>query len=363
MKTQKQYLIFFILSSYSLLISVTQASTSQQITSKKKSTELNITTPIIDNINSFNTSSRSTYNNKKIITRLESLNNSSTVSLLILAQAYEDSKDYKNQIRILKQIVKKNKKNGDYLLKLVTGFRNLYFKTGLFTDRAKAMNTLKQVYSRFKKHREKAHLEMITLLKYKEDSKETNYEILKLIQTVIKDFGAKKIYVNDLCRYLYINNFYKQSRSFCKTLIKKYPKEAPNYIYYALSMNKQNNIEKYLKKAGEKFPKNDFVQIHTGQFYLNKEEYTTALPYYKNVLIVNPLSSKGQIGMAKILFNTKKQKQSYKHFLKSCLLNKPLMLWEFQKAKAILNQKNKSALANMFSRGITQCMFYSKKAH
>lgn len=293
--------------------------------------------------------------NKKAIDLLESLEENSPRSLIVLAQAYENTGDYSNQIRVLRQLVKKNKKNGTYLLELAKGLRNLYFKTGLFQHREEAITIINKVLTLPKKYHEKAQMEMLTLLRYKEDSEETNYAILKLLQKMIREFGVKRHYIKDICKYFYINKFYKQSLSGCKKAMKYDPKEPSNYIYHALSMEKSEDIEKHLKNTVEKFPQSVFAQMKAGQFFIEQKDYKSALPYFKKILSKQPNSAEGQLGLAQSLLHSGKEKESYKHFFKACMLNKPKMLWPFKQAKSILNQKSKFKLASYFEKGITHC--------
>ena len=299
--------------------------------------------------------------NKKAIDLLESLEDTSARSLLILAQAYENTGDYKNQIRILKKLVKKYKKNGTYLIELAKGLRKLYFKTGLFKHREEAITHINETLTLQKKYHENAHLEMLKLLKYKEDSDETNYAILKLLQTLIREFGVKRSYVKDICKYFYINKFYSQSLSGCKKAMKYDPKEPSNYIYHALSMEETEDIEKHLNQAVQKFPKVLFVRIRTGQFFIEQKEYKSALPHFNKALKIQSNSAEGQIGLAQSLFHNGKEKESYKHFFKACMLDKPQMLWAFKQAKSILNQKSKFKLASTFEQGITKCFLRAPK--
>ena len=297
---------------------------------------------------------------KKAIDLLESLEDNSPRSLLILAQAYENTGDYDSQIRVLRKLVKKDKKNGTYLIEQARGLRKLYFKTGLFQHREESINTINQVLTLHKKYHEKAQLEMLELLKYKEDSEETNYAILKLLQKMIRVFGVKRSYIKDICKYFYINKFYVQSLSGCKKAMNYDPKEPSNYIYYALSMEKEEDTETHLKKAAKKFPKSPFVLTKAGQFFIKQKEYKVALPYFKKAVSQQPNSAEGRLGLAQSLFHTRKEKESYKHFLKACMLNKSQMLWAFKQAKSILNQKNKFKLASSFNRGITRCFLKAK---
>ena len=298
--------------------------------------------------------------NSKAIHLLESLEDSSPRSLLILAQAYENQGDYDNQIRVLKQLVKKNKKNGEYLIELAKGFRSRYFQTGLFKHREEAVTIINEVYKLEKKFHEQAHLEMLKLLQYKEDSEETNYAILKLLQKLIREFGIKRAYIKEICKYFHANKFYSQSRSGCKKAMRYDPKEPSNYIYYALSLEKPEDIEKNLKKAVKKFPKSAFAQMKIGFYFAEQKDYPSALPYFEEAVQLDSNSAEIHLGLAQSLFHTRKEKKSYKHFLKACMLNKSQMLWAFKQAKSILNQNSKFTLSASFEKGITKCFLRAK---
>jgi len=297
---------------------------------------------------------------KKNINLTEDLDDNSHHSLLVLAQAYEQNNDYDNQIRVLKQLVKKDTKNGNYLIELARAFRNLYFKTGIFKHREDAIKFINQTLELNKKYHEKAHLEMLELLKFNEDSEENNYSILKLLQTLIRKFGVKKVYVKDICKYFYINKFYVQSLSSCKKAIKYDPKEVSNHIYYALSMEKLEDKEKQLKITVRRFPKSAFAHNKAGQFFIEQKEYKNALPYFEQAVLLDPKSTEGQLGLAQSLLHTGREEESYKHFLNACMSDKSRMLWAFKQAKSILNQKSKFNLASTFEKGITKCYIKGK---
>ena len=339
---------------------------------------------------------------KKSIDREESLDNQSPRSLVILARSYEDKKDYTNQLRVLQVLTKKHKKNGFFLLELARSRRNLYFKTNLSKHKEEAVKVIDQVYKLPRKYREKAHLEMLELLKVEsrldkssdyyfniegtktqpptEDATKessttetpteekaeptplsSDYAILKLLQTLLREFGVKKAYIKDICKYFYINQFYTQSLAGCKKAIKYDPKEPSNYVYYALSLKDREKKGKYLKTTVKKFPESVMARMYTGRFFLEEEEYKSALPHFKKVVRLLPNNATAHVGLARSLFHTKQEKASYKHFLKACILDKQRMLWAFKQAKSILNQKNRFKLADSFEKGITKCFFRSKK--
>ncbi len=295
--------------------------------------------------------------------RQGALSDLSPRSLVVLARAYEQKGDYENQVLTLRQLLNRHKKKGLYLLELARGLKNLYFKTGLFKHREEAIKIINEVHAlNNKKHREQAHLQMLELLKFKEDSEENKYAILNLLQVLIREFGVKKIYVQDICKYLYINEFYRQSLASCKKAIKYYPQSATNHVYYALSLKDPKKTGEYLKQTATKFPKSAFAQIQAGQFLIQQKDYAQALPYFKRAGAEEPDSAPAQVGLAQALFHTGQEKKSYKFFLKACMLNKPKMLWAFKQAKSILNQKSLFALASFFDRGITKCFLQAGRS-
>ena len=293
--------------------------------------------------------------NKISIQRLESMSNISPESLLLLAGAYYDKGDYQNQIRILKKLVVKYKKNGVYWLELVRAFRQLYFKTADPTYHEQTVETIHHTLKLAKKYHEPAQQEMLKLLKFSKDEEKNYYAILNLMQDMVNKFGYKKLYIKELCKYLYLNKFYDRSRTVCKKAIKKNPKSASNYVYYALSMKDNMQIEKHLKLAAKKFPRSIFAQVQAGDIFLEQKTYPLARGYYQKALRLDSKSAAAQAGLAQSLFGMGQFRQAYPHFIKACLLNKSEYLWIFKQAKSILNQKNHFSLAESFQKGINRC--------
>ena len=293
--------------------------------------------------------------NKISIQRLESITNNSPESLLLLAQAYYDKGDYKNQIRILEKLVNKYKKNGLYHLELIRAFRKAYFKTAEPDYRKKTVESIHQVLRLDKKYHEPAQLEMLSLLQYKKDIEANHYAILKLLQSIISEFGNKKIYVRNLCKYLYINKFYQQSLTTCKKAIKQDPDGVDNYVYYALSIEDSTKMEQQLKWVAKKFPQSALAQLQAGEVFLKQKSYPSAVIYYRRAVRLAPNSAPARAGLAQSLFGIGQFKKSYTHFVKACVLNKSEYLWVFKQAKSMLNQQNRFSVAEFFEKGINQC--------
>lgn len=298
---------------------------------------------------------------RKVIDRDDNLGKNTSSSLLVLGQAYIKKKDYKNAVRVLRKLKDKEVRDLEVLMELARAFSSVYFKTGDFAHREDSVALLNRVLDRKnKKYSESAQLEMLKLLKFKSDGTDNNYAILQLIKKLIDDFGEKPHYISDLCKYLHLNQFHKQSISACRKAVNKNPSAPHNYVYYAWSFKDNKKKENHLIAASKKFPESYFVQLQIGEFYLKQEDYGQALPYYEKVVSISPDSSEAQVGLARSLFHTDREVKSYKYFLKSCKLNKTDTLWRFKQAKSILNQRSKFKLAAQFEKGITKCFLNTK---
>ena len=359
----RKYFFFLLLISYSHWILSDSSSTVEDLDKQLDQLDrgLNSFDDLIENGAPSSKGASASSQKRKSIDRDDSLGKNTSSSLLVLAQAYIEKKDYKNAVRVLRRLKDKEVKDLEVLMELARAFSGIYFKTGDFTHREDSIVLLNQVLDqKNKEYSESAQLEMLKLLKFKADGTDNNYAILQLVKKLINDFGEKSHYISDLCKYLHLNQFHKQSVSACRKAINKNPDASYNYVYYAWSFKDSKKRESHLIAAGKKFPESYFVQLQIGEFYLKQEDYSQALPYYEQVVSINSDSSEAQVGLARSLFHTDREVKSYKHFLKACKLNKTDTLWSFKQAKSILNQRSKFKLAAQFEKGITKCFLNTK---
>ena len=292
---------------------------------------------------------------KGAVQRGDSMLDVSVESLLILASSYGAKKDYENQIRILRKITSKNKTKGEYQIQLLRALRLRYFKTKNLDHKKEVVQAVHHVLERYKKHREPAQLEMLALLQYKEGGLYNAYDVLDLFQTMVRDFGPKKMYIRGVCKYLYLNQFYQQSLKACKKASRLDPKSAGNYVYYALSLKDEEQKEKQVQKSADQFPRSFLAQSSAGETFLQQKSYKQAHFYWARAVQLRPDAAKAHLGLAQALFEMGRFRDSRPHFFKACVLDKAQVLWAFKQAKSKLNQKNKFALADDFSKSITKC--------
>ncbi len=287
---------------------------------------------------------------------------SSVESLFLLAQVYGEKEDYENQVRVLRRLIAKDRKNGKYWLKLIKALRLWYFKTHELNYKKETVDAIRQVkeLKLNRKYQELAQLEMLSLLQNQKDIKLNHYAILELYNQLVRNFGKKKMYIRGVCEYLYINQFYQKSLSNCKKAIQNDPRGVSNYVYYALSLKDPLKKETNLKQVADRFSKSFLAQLKAGDVFFGQKNYKKALFYYSRAVRLNSQSVEAQVGLAQSLFSDGQFKKSYSHFLKACLLDRQEALWIFKKAKSLLNQKNKFVLAEFFEKGMTKCSNQNK---
>ena len=261
-------------------------------------------------------------NKHKPVMGIGSIQDSSPSSLLTLAKIYKNKGDYKNQIRILKNLTAKEPENGSYLLHLAQVLVQVYSQTSKPQYKEQAIDTINNLLELDKKHHEKANLLLLKLLKHKDDIKNNHYAILTQLQTMVRKFGMKPVYVRDTCKYLYINEFYRQARLVCKKAVSQNKKLADNYVYYGLSLKDPLKKLKYLKNIAKKFPHSLIAQEQLGKLLLDRQEYESAYIYYRQAVKLSSQSVSSRIGLAQTLFNMNYPKKAYVHFVKACALDK-----------------------------------------
>ncbi len=277
-------------------------------------------------------------------------------SLKILAQAYAQKNDYKNHIRILRLQAQKEEGNTKAFFLLIQNLRRAYFKTFQAEYQEEALATINTLLEQEGKHNKEAlYMEMFKLLSHKSEMEKNKSVLLELIQKMVRIFGEKKPYKKYLCKYFHLNEYHRESLKVCGEFIKSYPQEASGYVYYALSLRNQKEVEEKLKIAAKKFPRSVLAQLKAGDFFATKEDFKSALPYFQTAVQIRPNWIDIQSRLAQALFYSGKIKESYTHFLKACLMDKSRMLWPFKQAKSILNQRSQFKTAEFFETGINQC--------
>ena len=320
-------------------------------------------------------------------------NEASFGTLKLLAEVYEQKKDFKNQINVLKNlsINYSNKPESFYLLSMA--YKNLYlnekddqikkckirrsickssdakstdhckegYQECLVENKKKSIENLNQALKLNRKYTV-AYESLLDLLIDKNPEtggKVHTKESLSLIIEMLKNLRENKYYIQ-LCKAYYENNFLKQSQKACARSIKRNPDDPISPLILALSRPDDKNMSQKLVNIASRFQKSFFVQYKTALYFMDKNS-KSAIFYLNSAHTLQPENMKLNQMMARYLFDNKEEEKSYKHFLIACQLTEGQFLKDFKKAKSALRKKQMVDLILKFQKGIDQCFSEVRK--
>ena len=290
-------------------------------------------------------------------------NQASFETLKILADTYDNKKDFQNQIKVLNILSASysNKAESFYLLGMA--YKNLYLnkkekkREDKQENKDKSIENLNKALKLNRKY-VLAYEALLSILKDKKtdtDQEMHTKESLSVVLDMLRYLKKSKHYI-DLCKAYYDNNFLKQSQKACKKSIKKNPDNPISPLILALS---RENEKELLEVAG-KFKESFFVQYNTALYFMKKNP-RVSIPHFDTAYDLQPENITLNKIMANILFDNKQEEKSYKHFLKACLLTEGKFLRYFRKAKSTLRRRALVDLILKFQKGIDQCFVSAKK--
>lgn len=251
-----------------------------------------------------------------------------------LAEAYRQKKDFQKEVLTL----------SIYIEREPDKFRPNYLIGRALKDAGKtdeAVKHLRSSISMAPKHQPSFD----ELLKIFVETKQ-NYESRILLNDMIKTFGEKKGFLNQLCA-LYINDgFLAEARSTCQKAIKRDPRYPDNHVHLAqsfLGMENKKSSEKVFIVAARQFPKSEYVQWATGEFYYQDKNYPIAIRYLRQAVLADPKSARSNLGLAISLFETNAFKDALPYYLQACKQDESRVALEaFRSAAGKLRHKNSS---------------------
>ena len=314
---------------------------------------------------------------KKAVKFLENslYNEASFESLKLLAQVYNDRKDFQNQINVLNILSVNYSKNPESFYLLAMGYKNKY----LNVETDGFIKTDKEILEEKKKYEEEiikslnqalkldskhiasylALLDVLMKLDTETEEKQHTRASLSVVLDMWKNLKQNKYYI-DLCKAYYDNKFFKQSLKACARSVRKNPKDPISPLILSLSLSDQKKKEEKLVLTAEAFPNSFFVQYKAGLYFLDKSPRSAVL-YLSSAQKLDPKHVILNKILAKLLFENGEEEKSYNYFLNSCLLTEGVFLEEFRKAKRALRRKSKVDLVVKFQKGLKECYQKLKK--
>jgi tetratricopeptide (TPR) repeat protein len=253
--------------------------------------------------------------------------------LLMLARAYEKTKNYPSQIRALELVIAKNPK--DYVA--ITELGEGYLNAKRIEDAANAFGRSREINPKYRPAYEGA----LALL---ETTQET-YEARTLVLDIIKKFGADAKSTATLCRLYSGEGFVpERSEEACRRAISADPKNPENYVYltYALRDTEQKEQAfKTISGAASRFPASEDVQSLAGELKATDKSFAESYRFYTQAVKANEKSARAQVGFAKSAFELQKHAEAIEAFVKACKLDRKTTL-DFRQAATTL-KRNKDA--------------------
>ena len=265
--------------------------------------------------------------------------------LLALSKAYHEQKNYLDETRVLETILGQNDK--DYYTQNLLGEcylanRDLEKAADNFSAAKDLRNDYLPAYQGLEKTFEaKGQLD---------DARQT-------LNDMVRAFGAKKDYLNEICRLYSIEGSVQEGINACQRATSSDPKSPSNHIYLGrmLIENEQaDRGEMIILKAAKQFQKSDLAQLAAGNIKFKHRQWHEAADIFSQATIANPQSEEAFIGWAKSLFQMQKYADAKIAFIKACSFNKKY-LTELRNAIAELRQKDLIVWANQYESTLPRC--------
>lgn len=151
------------------------------------------------------------------------------------------------------------------------------------------------------------------------------YELRVIYMDLVKKFGEKADFLNQLCDINTKDASNEEALDFCNRAIKKSPKVAENYVNLALVKQHMGNKEAasvLFKKAADQFPQSLFAQESLAQFLESTQDFIGSYKYYNNCLKIKPDNEACLVGVGISAAQIQKYDESYTILKKACSKNR-----------------------------------------
>lgn len=270
-------------------------------------------------------------NFKAVIKTLNSdFSKMSRTTLILLARAYEETKDFDGGIRVLQYYVQSHSNDPK-------GYFHLGRLLVLKGQKDEGYLQIKLAIEKDKAY--KAAYEYL-VAEFRNDSQRV-FDGIQIATDMIAQFGSSENRIKDLCFFYYLAGYVEQAVKSCKKGISISKDDADNYIYLAFTYKNNGDEEKaksLLKNAGRRFPASELAQWANGTYEFEAKNYALAEEHFHRALATDGHSARAHLGLALSLFKQKKYKEALVHYRRNCELNKTISD-EFKLASGFLLQE------------------------
>lgn len=274
-------------------------------------------------------------------------NEVSSESLRILAESYDQTSDRLNEIRTLEMYKEKEPDlfRPHYLLGVA------YKKNEQYND---AVANLRRAIQLAPKHRPSFDALLDTFQINKQ-----NYESRMLVNDMIVIFGKKKEFMTLQCDLYLQDGFLAEAHKICKEAVKLDPREPANHIHYAQSfiyLNNKKAAEKVFITASRQFPKDEYVQWSTGEYYYQEKNFPIAIRYLKQAVRSDKKSARARLALALSLFETKKYDEALPHYIEACKEDKSNIAQDALRTAAAKLRQIRNEKSRDYDKGLVRCL-------
>ena len=276
------------------------------------------------------------------------------VSLFNLSNYYGRINDFRSEIRHLNTLIELKPQSPTY-----------HFHRGLAYSRLKSNQRLSQTkfnneaISSLQKTIElkptfrSAYTLLLDLFERTNDSMEARSTLLIMADR----FGEKAEYFSKLCRLYIEDEFIDDGIRLCTVAITKAPKDPINHVFLARGYLYKENVKRalsILSRATELFPKSAKIHEVNGEYHLTKENFTTAIKYFRKAIAIDTGLADSHIGLAISLFEEKKYEEALIPYLNACKL-KYSKIKEYRQAITRLRGINNFKMSDKYENQIYKC--------
>jgi tetratricopeptide (TPR) repeat protein len=275
---------------------------------------------------------------------------------MTLAAAYSNKKDFVNEVRIFTILSAKEDDNfrwhmllGQAYMKQANSSQAGERKADLFTA---AIQQLRRTLQLNKKFKPAYDLLLQTFLAQKD-----NNEARELINEGLEKFGDRPELNRELCRLDSLDGYLVQAVKSCRHSIELSPSYPDHYVYLVQALRDQgedNQAERTITTAAQRFAQSEFVQWAAGKVYFLKKNYPVATRYFEAAVKANGKEGRSHFGLAQSLFESGRESEALPHFVVACKSD-PSTVETFLTAGSRLKQKGNMDLGSKFISAANNC--------
>lgn len=280
----------------------------------------------------------------------------SSQGLLVLASAYGEISDLKNQVRVLSLLNRKTKNDarvtyilGDAQLKWSKLETNLSEKQDLETT---AIQNLR-LATKLKKTYRPPYLRLAHHFYDSQNNHEARELLIELLRYSPRDKDGHLF----LCQLYVEDGFLSQASQNCNRAIQFAPRSPHGYIALAqtyFDQKKLEDAEKTLVQAANLFPNEPSMLTAAGKFFLSGQSYAVATRYFKKAYEIEPKNAQNTSLLALALFEDNLHQEALPYFELACAQD-PKLQERFLVAAAKLRLSKNSSLGQKYTSLANGC--------